>query len=219
MSYPLVKFCFCVDPLFEIRMKSICKLKPLQVLLILIPSFFWTSYHPRDKYFLLLSGSLVSLSIFNQWPYWMLLENKVLCELKGLFTFFRVVFVWVFFFVCPVVWGFFLVLLLYLLLLSFIDLWGMAFLFKSCGDFSPFQQISYLLIQLFRVVRPGLPGTNHRAYLVCSTLADPRSSVKLDIESGTFQFCGTEAIWISWTIDKLCVYTTISLPHCIQPIL
>lgn len=106
MRYPLVKFCFCIDPLFEIRMKSICKLKPLQVLLILIPSFFWTRYHPRDKYFLLLSGSLVSLSIFNEWPYWMLLENEVLCELKGLFTF-PVVFVWIFFFVCSVVWGFF----------------------------------------------------------------------------------------------------------------
>lgn len=143
MRYSLVKFCFCIDPLFEIRTKSVFKLKPLQVLLIHILSFFWTSCHLHDKSFLLLSGSLVFLSIFNEWPCWMLLENQVLCEPKGLFAFF-----------CCVCLGFFLCLFGNLGFFSCVGFFSTSKFHRSLrySVSSPFQQISYLLIRIISVL-------------------------------------------------------------------
>lgn len=129
------------------------------ILLNQLPSMWQPSLLP--------SGSLVSLSSF-EWPYWMLLGKPGSLWAERPVCFFLLVFCLLFVFI-----------VVYLLLINLIDLWGMAFLFKSCGDSSPLQQISYMLIQLFRLVLTALPAINHRVYLVCSPLADPRSSVKL----------------------------------------
>lgn len=160
------------------------------ILLNRLPSMWQPSLLP--------SGSFVSLSSFDEWPYWMLLGKPGSLWAERPVCFFPCCFFCLLGFCCCQ--------FVYLLLLSLIDLWGMAFLFKSCGDSSLLQQILYLLVQLFRIVLTALCGTN----LVCSLLADPGSSVKLYIKSRTFKFCETEAVWIPWTIDTLCDYRTLS---------
>lgn len=61
MRYSLVKFYLCIHPLFEIRMKSICELKPLQVLLVSFHSF-----EPVTIYVTTFPLTLWQLSFFEQ---------------------------------------------------------------------------------------------------------------------------------------------------------